>query len=140
MVSGPVIIIEDDEDDKVLIEEVLNELEIPNKTLFFTRCTDAFAYLKTFDNQPFLIICDVNLPGISGLKFKRQIDADKDLRRKSIPFVFYSTSADKKYVDEAYIELTVQGYFQKENSYIETKNNIRKIFEYWKICKHPNAL
>lgn len=139
MIPGPVIIIEDDQDDQDIIEEVLKELDIPNKTVFFTKCTDALAYLKTSDNQPFLIICDVNLPGLSGLEFKRQIDADKELQRKSIPFVFYTTSANKKYIDEAYIEMTVQGYFQKANSYVETKNNIRTILEYWKICKHPNA-
>ena len=139
MVSGPIIIIEDDQDDRDIIEEVLKELSIPNETIWFTRCMDAFDYLKTQANQPFLIFCDINLPGLNGIEFKRKIDADKELRRKSIPFVFLSTSADKEYVDEAYTEMTVQGYFQKANSYVETKNNVRAILEYWKICKHPNA-
>ena len=139
MVSGPIIIIEDDQDDREIIEEVLKELNIPNETIWFTRCENAFDYLTTHTNQPFLIFCDINLPGQSGIEFKRQIDANKELRKKSIPFVFLSTSADKKYVNEAYTEMTVQGYFQKANSYLETKNNLRAILEYWKICKHPNA-
>ena len=139
MVSGPIIIIEDDQDDRDIIEEVLKELSIPNETIWFTRCMDAFDYLKTHTNQPFIIFCDINLPGLTGIEFKRQIDADKELRKKSIPFVFLSTSADKKHVNEAYTEMTVQGYFQKANSYAEIKNNVRAILEYWKICKHPNA-
>jgi len=139
MVPGPIIIVEDDKDDRDIIEEVLKELNIPNEIVWFKRCVNAFDYLKTHTNQPFLIFCDINLPGLSGLEFKRQIDADKELRKKSIPFVFLSTSTDKKYVDEAYMEMTVQGYFQKANSYVETKNNVRAILEYWKICKHPNA-
>ena len=139
MESGPIIIVEDDEDDRDIIEEVLKELKIPNKTIFFTRCAEAFDYLKTHNNQPFIIFCDINLPELSGIEFKRQIDTDKELRRKSIPFVFLSTSAEKKYVDEAYSELTVQGYFKKANSYAESKNMIRLILEYWKVCKHPNS-
>ena len=139
MVPGPIIIVEDDKDDRDIIEEVLEELNIPNEIVWFKRCVNAFDYLKTHTNQPFLIFCDINLPGLSGLEFKRQIDADKELRKKSIPFVFLSTSTDKKYVDEAYIEMTVQGYFQKANSYVEIKNTVKAILEYWKICKHPNA-
>ena len=139
MVPGPIIIVEDDKDDRDIIEEVLEELNIPNEIVWFKRCVNAFDYLKTHTNQPFLIFCDINLPGLSGLEFKRQIDADKELRRKSIPFVFLSTSTDKKYVDEAYMEMTVQGYFQKANSYVEIKNTVKAILEYWKICKHPNA-
>jgi len=139
MVPGPIIIVEDDKDDRDIIEEVLEELNIPNEIVWFKRCVDAFDYLKTHTNQPFLIFCDINLPGLSGLEFKRQIDADKELRKKSIPFVFLSTSTDKKYVDEAYMEMTVQGYFQKANSYVEIKNTVKAILEYWKICKHPNA-
>ena len=139
MVPGPIIIVEDDKDDRDIIEEVLEELNIPNEIVWFKRCVDAFDYLKTHTNQPFLIFCDINLPGLSGLEFKRQIDADKELRKKSIPFVFLSTSTNKKYVDEAYMEMTVQGYFQKANSYVEIKNTVKAILEYWKICKHPNA-
>jgi len=139
MVPGPIIIVEDDKDDRDIIEEVLEELNIPNEIVWFKRCVNAFDYLKTHTNQPFLIFCDINLPGLSGLEFKRQIDADKELRKKSIPFVFLSTSTDKKYVDEAYMEMTVQGYFQKANSYVEIKNTVKAILEYWKICKHPNA-
>ncbi len=140
MVSGPIIIIEDDEDDKEIIEEVLKELEIPNKTVWFTKCTDAFIYLKSQNEQPFVILSDVSLPGQSGMEFKKQIDNDAELKKKSIPFVFFTTAANRNYVNEAYLELTVQGYFQKANSYKETKNIVRSILEYWKYCKHPNVV
>jgi CheY-like chemotaxis protein len=139
MVSGQIIIVEDDEDDKDMIEEVLKELNISNKTIWFTRCSDAFEYLKNNDEQPLVIFSDINLPALSGIEFKRQIDAHKELRMKSIPFVFFSTTADKNTVNEAYTEMTIQGYFQKANSYNETKNMVRTILEYWTICKHPNS-
>ena len=138
MVSGPIIIIEDDQDDQAIFEEVLNELNIPNKIVWFTRCMDAFDYLKNTNEQPFIILSDINLPGQSGIDFKKKIDSDEELRKKSVPFVFFSTSADKGTINEAFIKLTIQGYFQKTNSYSETKNIVSAILEYWKFCKHPN--
>lgn len=139
MVSGPIVVIEDDVDDKEMLEEVLKELNIPNKIVWFTRCTEAFLFLKAQTVQPFVILSDVNLPGQSGREFKKQIDNDEELKKRSIPFVFFTTAANKNYVNEAYLELTVQGYFQKANSFQETRNIIRAIMEYWKYCKHPNA-
>jgi CheY-like chemotaxis protein len=88
MVPGPIIIVEDDRDDRFIIAEVLKELNIPNKTLWFSKCMEAFDYLKSNDDQPFIIICDINLPEVNGIEFKRQVDSDPELRRKSIPFVF----------------------------------------------------
>lgn len=139
MVSGPIIVIEDDVDDKELLEEVLQELNIPNKIVWFKRTTEAFDYLKSASDQPFVILSDVNLPGQSGKEFKQQIDTDEDLKKSCIPFVFFTTAANKNFVDEAYADLTVQGYFQKANSYAETKTIIKAIMEYWKYCKHPSG-
>ena len=93
MVSGPIVIIEDDEDDKVIIEEILKELNIPNKTVWFTRCPDAFKYLKAQTEQPFVILSDVNLPGVSGREFKKQIDNDEELK-KTLLLAFNSRSKD----------------------------------------------
>ena len=86
--SGPILIIEDDVDDKAMFQEILVELNIKNQLVWFQQCDEAFHYLKSTTVQPFIIFSDINLPIQSGIEFKRQIDSDKDLRRKSIPFVF----------------------------------------------------
>jgi CheY-like chemotaxis protein len=137
--AGPIVIIEDDSDDREVFEEILKELNVPNKTIWFTKCDDAFNYLKTTTDQPFLIFSDVNLPIQNGIEFKRQLDNDEQLRKKSIPFVFYSTSVAQKLVNEAYTKMTVQGFFQKANSYEEIRDNIKLILDYWSVCKHPNT-
>src|SRR5438128_12335559 len=98
--GGPVINVEDDADDEGIFKVVLKELNLTNKVITFTQTKDAFHYLKTTTDQPFIIFSDVNLPGQSGLDFKREIDSDSELRQKSIPFVFYSTSIYKKAVTE----------------------------------------
>jgi response regulator RpfG family c-di-GMP phosphodiesterase len=136
---GPIIVVEDDPDDKDILEDVLKDLNIPNKLIWFTNGPAAFHHLKTTSEQPLIILSDVNLPIQSGIEFKRQVDSDSELRQKSIPFVFFSTSIDQAAVNEAYTKMTVQGFFQKPSSYEEIKNVIKLIVEYWKICRHPNS-
>lgn len=139
MKSGPIIVIEDDADDKGLFEETIQELNISNKLIWFNNCDAAWDYLKSTPEQPFIIFSDVNLPRKNGIEFKRQIDNDEQLRRKSIPFIFYSTSVSQHIVNEAYTEMTVQGFFQKSNGYEEMKRNIKLIIDYWEACRHPNT-
>jgi response regulator RpfG family c-di-GMP phosphodiesterase len=139
MKSGPIIFVEDDIDDKEIMEEVLKELNIPNKLIWFKNADDAWHYLKTTPDQPFIIFSDVNLPKLNGIDFKRRIDYDMELRRKSIPFIFYSTAVTQQIVNEAYTQMTVQGFFQKSNGFEEMKENIKLILDYWMACKHPNT-
>ena len=137
--SGPILLIEDDADDKGIFEEVLKELNISNQLIWFTKSDEAIHYLKATSEQPFIIFSDVNLPGQNGIEFKRQLDHDEELRKKSIPFIFYSTSVNQATVNEAYTSLTVQGFFQKGNSYEEIKTMIKQIIDYWQTCRHPNS-
>jgi CheY-like chemotaxis protein len=137
---GPIIVIDDDKDDQELLQDVIDDLEINNKLVFFERGAEAFDFLKTNTEQPLVILSDINLPQQSGVEFKRHIDNDPQLRKKSIPFIFFSTHIDKKIVDIAYRELTIQGFFQKSGNYEELKNTVKQIIEYWKICKHPNSV
>lgn len=139
MKSGPIIIVEDDMDDKEIMEDALKELHVSNKLIWFKNCDDAWQYLKTTTDQPFVIFSDVNLPRQNGIEFKRQIDNDQQLRRKSIPFIFYSTAVNQQIVNEAYTQMTVQGFFQKSNGFEEMKKNIKLILDYWTACKHPNT-
>ena len=137
--SGPIIIIEDDLDDKQLMEDIFSEIKIRNEIKWFTKADPAFDYLKTTSDKPFLIFCDVNLPGKNGIEFKRRIDEDKQLRAKSIPFVFFTTTTEQSSVNEAYIKMTVQGFFRKTNTYAQMKDLLKLITDYWKVCVHPNT-
>lgn len=138
-VAGPIIIVEDDLDDQEILSDAFKEIGIHANLLFFNRTMQAFDFLKATPEQPFIILSDVNLPGENGMAFKRRIDNDPQLRRKSIPFVFFSTAIDKKNVDIAYEQMTVQGFFKKSDNYADLKNSIKVIMDYWMICKHPNV-
>jgi CheY-like chemotaxis protein len=139
MISGPIVLVEDDKDDIEIFNEVMKDLKILNRVVPFIHPDDAYDFLDNGSEQPFIIVSDVNLPGMNGLEFKNKLDANERLKKKSIPFIFYSTSVEKRYVTEAYLYLTVQGYFLKKGNYQEIKNQVKTIFEYWKICQHPNS-
>lgn len=140
MKAGPIILIEDDIDDQEIFKDVIVELGTSNELLIFPVTSDAYDFLKNTETQPFVIFCDLNLPVENGIDFKRRLDADPELRRKSIPFVFYSTSINQETVNEAYTTMTIQGFFRKKETFSAIRENIRLILEYWKECKHPNAV
>jgi two-component SAPR family response regulator len=70
--KGPIIIIEDDAEDEEIFKDILKELSISNKIIWFTDAHAAFDYLKTTSEQPFIIFSDVNLPKQNGVEFKRR--------------------------------------------------------------------
>ncbi len=139
MKNSPIILVEDDTDDKEILEMILKDLNITNPLIWFANAHDAFEHLRITTQQPFIILSDVNLPGMSGTEFKKKVDDDPGLRKKCIPFVLYSTSVDKQTVEEAYTKMTVQGFFKKNSGYADIKNTIRIIHEYWTYCRHPNS-
>ncbi|MES1215752.1 MAG: response regulator [Bacteroidota bacterium] len=137
--SGPFILIEDDPDDKAILEDILKDLKVPNKIIWFTSGHHVLEYFKTTTDTPFIIICDVNLPGQNGLDIKRQLDRDYHVSIKTIPFVFYSTNANPIFVNDAFTKMNVQGFFVKPSNYDEIKKQIKAMLDYWEYCKHPNS-
>jgi CheY-like chemotaxis protein len=136
--SGPIILVDDDRDEADILRDALQQLGVQNILRWFDNPHDAWTYLKTTTESPFLLFSDVNMPMQSGIEFKRRIDEDPQLRAKSIPFVFFSTATPKKAVDAAYKEMTVQGFFAKPASFQELCKTLHTIIDYWTRCHHPN--
>lgn len=135
---GPIIIVEDDPDDQHMFQSIFETLNYPNNIRIFEDGIAALDYLLITKEQPFLILCDVNLPKMNGLELRARICENEYLHRKSIPFVFLSTSDNEDVVISAY-NLTVQGFFVKRDNYQDMVNDLRMIYVYWATCKHPNT-
>lgn len=138
--KGEILLIEDDADDVFLFEELMTDIGLKNKLVTFTDANDALEYLDQTTEDICIIFSDINLPKRNGLQFKHDIDANPTLRRKSIPFIFYSTTANKEDVAEAFETLTVQGFFKKGNDYHKAKEQLVKIMQYWECCEHPSSI
>jgi len=137
--NGPLVVIEDDMDDQDLIAMVLKELEYPNEIRFFTDGEEALSYLQKDDIYPFLILSDINMPKLDGLKLKTMIQTNKGLAHKCIPYLFFTTSVNQKAVFDAYT-MSAQGFFLKPSRYEELQDTIKAIIEYWQKCYSPNYI
>src|SRR3954447_1017108 len=137
--KGPIIFVEDDPDDQELFVEALKELKITHGYRFFTDGREALDYLKITTEQPFVIFCDVNMPRLNGIELRNEINNTEYLKRKSIPFVFFTTALNRKLVDEAF-SLSVQGFFKKPEDFAEIKLIIKKVLDYWHASKHPSHI
>ena len=137
--SGPIIVIEDDLDDKEILGEIFNELNYQNKIIFFSEGEKALDYLTNTEIEPFLILSDINMPKLTGIELREKIHTNEDLRIKCIPYLFFSTSAEQQHVVDAYSK-SVQGFFVKPHSFEKLKRTIRIIVEYWQECVSPNYI
>ena len=137
--SGPIIIIEDDIDDQEILSKIYKELEYKNELLFFDDSVKALEYLIDTDIEPFLVLSDINMPKLNGMELRDKIHNNEDLRLKSIPYLFFSTSAEQKNVIDAYSR-SIQGFFVKPSTYDKLKKILVTIIEYWQECESPNYI
>lgn len=135
--NGPIVIIEDDQDDQFLLEKVLKELNYDNEVVFFNDSEDALKYLVNVKEQPFLILSDINMPKLSGFELREKVRNNEQLRIKCIPYLFFTTSAEQRHVIDAYSK-SIQGFFTKPHSFEELKRIMGNIIAYWKDCHSPN--
>jgi CheY-like chemotaxis protein len=137
--TGPIVVIEDDADDQEILNEIFKELNFKNEIIYFGEGEEALAYLTTTEIEPFIILSDINMPKLNGIELREKIHTNEDLRLKCIPYLFFTTSSEQKYVVDAYSR-SVQGFFVKPNSFDKLKYTIRLIVQYWQECESPNYI
>jgi CheY-like chemotaxis protein len=135
--QGPIVIIEDNKADQRILEEIFKNLNFNNELRFYTNGEEALEFLNTTTKIPFLILSDINMPNINGFELRTKIHENEALSLKCVPFLFFSTGANKKSVADAYA-MSVQGFFRKPDGIEELENTMRKIIEYWKECIAPS--
>lgn len=139
MTDLPILFIDADEDDHIMFRQALSELGIAQPVLVFANGQAALDYLLTSAEVPFLIISEIDMPGMSGLELRQHLETDPQMRKKSIPFVFMTHPVVDELVEQAY-ELTIQGLFEKKTSFQGWKNQLKDIIAYWTECYHPKRV
>jgi CheY-like chemotaxis protein len=137
MTKGPIVIIDDDHEDQEMYAEALKVIGIPNEIRFFDGGLTALNSLSTTEEHPFIILSDINMPGMTGLELKKRLQEDPFLASKGVPFIFMSTNATKVSVRHAHA-LSAQGYFEKPRSQASLESLFRTLFEYWELSRHIN--
>ena len=136
MNDGPILIVDGDEDDRELLKEAFSDLGYKNPLLFLSNGNAVLAYLDSNKKTPFLILCDVNIPGMDGFQLKAKLLEQSTTNYKSVPFVFWSSRVSRAQVQHAY-DLAVNGFFVKEDTFEEIKVSLSRIVDYWARSKVP---
>lgn len=135
--KGTIVFIDDDEEDQLILKPILEKIIPECPVLVFTSAEEAIEFLRTTNERLFLIISEVTMPRMNGLELRRQIEQDTTLRKRAIPFIFFTHPVYKSLVEEAY-DLTIQGFFEKKSSTSDIEKQLEAIVAYWSNCLHPN--
>ena len=134
----PIVILlaDDDEEDRMLAADALNESRVVNELRFVEDGDDLLDYLyhrgRFSDPEssptPGLILLDLNMPRKDGREALREIKADPDLRR--IPIVVLTTSKAEEDIYRTY-DLGANSFITKPVSFDGLVAVMRDIGRYW---------
>jgi len=118
-------IADDDQDDKELFINALQQID--EHFIYITASDGEEALKKLLDitfQLPEIIFLDLNMPKINGKQCLIKIKENKTLQ--DIPVIMYSTTADKKEMEEIN-QLGAAFFLQKPNRFDELCNALEKI-------------
>ena len=139
-----ILLVEDNDNDTLLVIQALKNAHLTNRifavrdgaaALDFLFCTGEFAH-RRINDQPQVVLLDINLPKIDGLEVLRRIKAD--LRTRSIPVVVLTSS--KHDINIAICKrLGVQSYIVKPVDFQNFSAASLQLSLHWALLK-PAAL
>ncbi|GGW41449.1 response regulator [Arenibacter certesii] len=119
-----IFLADDDEDDRMLFSEALNEQRPDSIILTFDNGVDLMASLLDRNQKlPDIIFLDLNMPLMNGEECLADIRREPSLA--AIPVVIYSTYLDPKMVD-AVKDGGANKYLKKPKSFPQLKESLEK--------------
>jgi CheY-like chemotaxis protein len=131
--SQPILLVEDDSVDVMVVARALKDLGVTNKLVHNASGEKALECLRT-ETKPCVILLDLNMPVMNGLEFLKVVKADEVLKR--IPVVVLTTSNQEKDVSESF-KLGAAEYIVKCIGYEEFLERIRVIKRYCDLSELP---
>jgi len=126
-----VILADDDEDDRMLFSEALDEIALQTKLLIFKHGQELLDYL--FQPQvelPNVIFLDLNMPIKNGMQCLEEIRNNPKL--KDLNIAIYSTSSSDKDIKDTFLS-GANMYINKPNSFEKLKETIESVLQLnWK--------
>ncbi len=130
-----ILLVEDDRVDIMTVKRALKDLEITNSLNITSNGEEALVFLQDERNQqPSIILLDLNMPRMNGIEFLKIIKQDNILKR--IPTIVLTTSEEKQDRVESF-NLSVAGYMIKPIDYLKFVEIMKTISLYWTLSKLP---
>lgn len=101
MASRVILLVDDDADDRDVLDDAMQEINVPVTMDFAENGIQALEKLDEWhkDGQlPSLIVLDLNMPKMGGIETLQNLKGDE--RFKSIPTIIYSTSINPRERDK----------------------------------------
>ncbi|WP_421896489.1 response regulator [Marinoscillum sp.] len=89
---------------------------------------------RAIEEQPRLILLDINLPKVNGLEVLREIRQNPITR--TIPVTVLTTSKEERDIYEAY-NLGVNSYISKPVSFEQFSKTVKEVGMYWLVVNTP---
>ncbi|WP_346293036.1 response regulator [Sphaerothrix gracilis] len=132
----PILMAEDDEDDRLLTQEALVESRLANPLYFVNDGEELLDYLHhrgayqdpALSPRPGLILLDLNMPKKDGREALLEIKADSHLRH--IPIIVMTTSQQEEDIVRSY-SLGVNSFIVKPVTFEQLVEVIKCIGRYW---------
>ena len=136
MAHFQIIIAENDEDDRMLLEHAIEETKLAvkmhfvqdgNELMDYLYRKGKYAQLKRFQSIH-LILLDLNMPKKNGLEVIKEVRENQKLRQ--IPIVVLSTSNTKEDIYLSYY-IGANSFITKPSSFDSLVNTMKMLIEYW---------
>jgi CheY-like chemotaxis protein len=129
--KGPIVLIDDDDDDLHLLIQIFADMSLPNEIHLFRNPSSVIAFLQRPDIQPFLIISDINMPQVNGFELMDMMKKDPLISQKKVPHLFFSTASSLRSAEEG--SDCFQGIFTKPDKHSAWKDTLSAIVKYWTL-------
>ncbi len=144
--STPILMVDDDKDDRMMTERALKKNRVINPITFLDDGEELMDYLlrrKKYANEdsaprPCFILLDLNMPRMDGRRALELLKADPDLRK--IPVVVLTTSQAEEDIVRSYA-LGANSFITKPVTFEALVTTMESLKNYWlEIVELPSEV
>ena len=138
MTNNPILLVEDNPDDEALTLRAFKKSNISNEVVVVRDGAEALAYIFPDEGAdtppPALILLDLNLPKVGGLKILQRMHADP--RTQLIPVVVLTSSKLEEDILDSYRN-GANAYVRKPVKFAEFADAVRAVGVFWLLLNEP---
>ena len=122
-----IVLVDDDEDDRLIFKEAIEEIKIKTKLWLFSNGEQLMDFLKDSEHAlPHVVFLDLNMPVKNGMQCLKEIRQNNLLRDLSV--AIYSTSSSEEDIENTFIK-GANIYIKKPNDFNKLKEALEEVLK-----------